>query len=105
MHPWSTIVNLPRSGGVANQIPDFRTEYVNMTATGLNIIGRMGYEIGKEPSEPVRRQRYIDLATKIDWQRSADIWKNNIISADNKISTQRGPVSAAANRVREALGI
>ncbi len=105
MHPWSTIVNLPRSGGVANQIPDFRAQYVNMTATGLNIIGRMGYEISKEPSETVRHQRYVDLAVKVDWRRTADTWKNNIISSDNKISTQRGPVNAAAKAVREVLGI
>ncbi|WP_033440176.1 DNA sulfur modification protein DndB, partial [Saccharothrix sp. NRRL B-16314] len=105
MHPWSTIVSLPQRGGVANQIPDFRAQYVNMTATGLNIIGRMGYEIGKEPSEAVRLARYVDLAQKIDWRRDAKIWENNIISTDNKISTQRGPVNAAAGEVRKALGI
>ncbi|MEV4773058.1 DNA sulfur modification protein DndB [Micromonospora humida] len=105
MEPWSTIVTLPRSGGVAQQIPDFRAKYINMTATGLNIIGRMGYEINKEPSEAVRRQRYVDLATQIDWRRNAPIWSNNIISSDNKISTQRGPVNAAAGAVKAVLGL
>ncbi|WP_229400877.1 DNA sulfur modification protein DndB [Micromonospora okii] len=105
MEPWSTIVTLPRSGGVANQIPDFRAQYINMTATGLNIIGRLGYEINKEPSESIRRQRYIDLATQIDWKRAAPIWRNNIISGDNKISTQRGPVNAAAIAVKTTLGL
>ncbi|WP_245757626.1 DNA sulfur modification protein DndB [Amycolatopsis xylanica] len=105
MHPWSTIVGLPRSGAVANQIPDFRAEYVNMTATGLNIIGRMGFHILKEPSDALRRERCFELATKIDWRRKAEIWQNNIISGDNKISTQRGPVTVAAKAVHEALGI
>ncbi|MBM7491930.1 DGQHR domain-containing protein [Micromonospora luteifusca] len=104
MEPWSTIARIQPGTGVANQIPDFRATYINMTATGLNIIGRMGYEIGKEPSAELRRDRYAALATKIDWRRDAPLWKGTIISAENKIATQRGPVNAAAARVREALG-
>jgi DNA sulfur modification protein DndB len=105
MEPWKTIAELPSSGGAANQIPDFRAAYVNMTATGLAIIGRIAYEINKNPDEEVRKAGYIDLATKIDWQRSAPIWLNNIVSADGKLSNQRGPVAAAANAVRQALNI
>jgi hypothetical protein len=46
-----------------------------------------------------------DLATQIDWRRTAPLWRNNIISGDNKISTRRGPVNAAANAVKAVLGL
>lgn len=105
MEPWNAIVGLPHSGGVANRIPDLRGTYVNLTATGLNIIGRLGYEIGKDPSESARRDRYVDLAKRIDWKRDAPIWLNNIISEGGKISTQRAPVAAAVAAVRKQLGL
>ncbi len=75
-----------------------------MTATGLVVIGHVAYEIEKNRDEDWRRARYIDLATKIDWQRDAEIWQGNIITGD-KINTTRGPGRAAAQRVMRALGI
>ncbi|WP_218028282.1 DNA sulfur modification protein DndB [Nocardia yamanashiensis] len=104
MTPWNSIVELPKSGGPANQVVDFRRHYVNMTATGLVVIGHVAYEIEKNRDEDWRRARYIDLATKIDWQRDAEIWQGNIITGD-KINTTRGPGRAAAQRVMRALGI
>jgi DNA sulfur modification protein DndB len=104
MAPWNSIVELPKSGGVANQVVDFRKHYVNMTATGLVIIGHVAYEIEKNPDPAWKEARYVDLATKIDWRRDAEIWQGNILTGD-KISTTRAPGRVAAGKVMAALGI
>ncbi|WP_329414629.1 DNA sulfur modification protein DndB [Nocardia vinacea] len=105
MDPWREICELPTSGGPANQVTDFRQKYVNMTATGLVVIGRVAYEIRKSPDLDWRLEQYKRLAIEIDWRRSATIWQNNIISKDGKVSTQRGPVREAANNVKAQLGL
>ncbi|XVV03144.1 DNA sulfur modification protein DndB [Actinosynnema sp. CA-248983] len=104
MTPWNAIAALPTTGGPANQVVDFRKHYINMTATGLVIIGHVAYEIEKNPDPQWREARYIDLATKIDWNRNAAIWRNNIINGD-KITTTRSPGRIAAAKVMEELGI
>ncbi|MFE2997334.1 DNA sulfur modification protein DndB [Nocardia sp. NPDC059246] len=105
MDPWREICELPTSGGPANQVADFRQKYINLTATGLVVIGRVAYEIRKSPDLDWRLEQYKRLATEIDWRRGASIWLNTIISADGKVATQRGPVRDAANRVMEQLGL
>lgn len=104
MTPWNAIAELPTSGGPANQVVDYRKQYINMTATGLVIIGHVAYEIEKNPDPAWREQRYVELAQKIDWRRDAEIWQNNIISGD-KITTVRGPGRVAAGKVMEQLGL
>jgi DNA sulfur modification protein DndB len=102
MTPWKDVASLPTTGGVANQVVDFRRHFVNMTATGLVIIGHVAYEIEKDPDHAWREARYVELATEIDWRRDATIWQGTII-VDDKISTTRGPGRAAAQRVMEVL--
>ena len=104
MAPWDAIAALPTSGGPANQVVDYRRHYINMTATGLVIIGHVAYEIEKNPDAAWREDRYIDLATKIDWRRNAQMWQGNIIAGD-KISTTRGPGRVAAQVVMKELEI
>ncbi|MFI6226445.1 DNA sulfur modification protein DndB [Micromonospora echinospora] len=104
MTPWSIIAELPTSGGPANQVVDYRKHYINMTATGLVIIGHVAYEIEKNQDSQWRTDRYVDLATKIDWRRDADIWQGSIISGD-KISTTRAPGRTAARKVMAAIGL
>ena len=54
MAPWDAIVALPTTGGPANQVVDYRRQYINMTATGLVIIGHVAYEIEKNPDAALR---------------------------------------------------
>ncbi|MFC3965779.1 DNA sulfur modification protein DndB [Nocardia jiangsuensis] len=105
MDPWREICALPTTGGPANQVADFRQQYVNMTATGLVIIGRVAYEIRKSADLDWRQDAYRRLATEIDWRRSGSLWAGTILSPDGKISTQRGPVREAADRVKHQLGL
>lgn len=104
MTPWQAIAELPTSGGPANQVVDYRKHYINMTATGLVIIGHVAYEIEKNPDPGWRTDQYLRLATKIDWRRDAEIWQGAIISGD-KISTTRAPGRLAAKRVMAAIGL
>lgn len=104
MMPWKSIAALPTSGGPANQVVDFRKDFINMTATGLVIIGHVAYEIEKNPDPQWREDRYVDLATKIDWRRDAAMWQGNIITGD-KINTARAPGRTAAKNIMEALGM
>jgi DGQHR domain-containing protein len=105
MEPWRDIAVLPKSGGPAAKIPDYRQKYVNMTATGLVVIARVAYEIRKNPDLEYREGIYKRLATEIDWQRNADIWKGTIVSVEGKISTNRAPVKQAAEKVKQQLGL
>jgi hypothetical protein len=105
MDPWHDICELPTTGGPANRVADFRDKYINMTATGLVVIGRVAYEIRKSPDLEWRLEQYKRLATEIDWRRNASIWRNSIVSPEGKIATQRGPGRVAAEKVKEQLGL
>lgn len=105
MRPWNDIASMPSGSDAPNRIPDYRTKYINMTATGLVVIGRVVHEINKRFDDPARKEEhYRRLATEIDWRRGAEIW-NNAIVQNNKVMTQRGPVREAANRVMAQLGL
>ncbi len=105
MTPWKEIAHGGDEWLGKNSVADYREQYVNMTATGLAIIGRVGYTVIKKTNDPVEREAYYRrLATEIDWRRSAEIWQNGIIQ-NNKIMTQRGPVRESASKVLAALGL
>jgi DNA sulfur modification protein DndB len=105
MEPWKAIAKISVNDSMASQIPDLRKDYINLTATGLVVIGRVAFEINKKLLESERAAKYVELATEIDWRRKADIWKDTIILSDGTMVRNRGPVSNAANRVKEALGL
>ena len=105
MDPWNKIQGFPKTGGTANQIPELRQKYLNLTATGLAIIGRVAFEINKGETEVDRVQAYSDLATKVIWLRSDPIWAGNVITDDQKLVTSRAPVKSAALEVMKVLGL
>ncbi|MBF6339485.1 DNA sulfur modification protein DndB [Nocardia abscessus] len=105
MDPWAAIADLPKSGGPATKVPDYRQKYVNMTATGLVVIARVAYEIRKNPNVEWRKEQYKRLAVEIDWRRNAAIWEGTIVSSDGKISTNRAPVKQAAENVKQQLSL
>ncbi len=110
MDPWKEIAELPIHSDEANRIPNRRASYLNLTATGLVLIGHIGYEInmlGLANSE--RLDKYRDLGTRIDWRRSADIWNGTVLIPDPKrglkVLTNRGPVKAAIRAIERELGL
>lgn len=104
MEPWNRIVSMPKSSSVANQIPDLRRIYLNLTATGLVIIGHVAFEINKSALEIDRMNAYAALATKLDWHRTAALWRGKVVTTEGKLITMRGPVKEAAQAAMKALG-
>jgi DGQHR domain-containing protein len=92
-----------RQGTPRNRIQELRKEgWICLTATGLNIIGRIGHELFK-----AQRADWRAMAAKlgeIDWSRDAAPWQGNIVR-DGKITTQRAPVRTAVDNVRAQLGL
>ena len=85
---------------------DLRGEFLNLTATGLLVIGRVGFDVFKLYPEDREMQRalFIDLATKIDWRRVANLWAGSVIASDGRILTSRVPVNQAAERIMQIIG-
>lgn len=82
---------------------DLRTKYLHFTATGLLIIGRVGhYILQKDESE---QDELIEKLAKLDWRREAEMWRNSVVTLDNKVNTQNTPVSAAVVLVKRAIGL
>lgn len=90
-------------GTPRNIIKDRRAEgWICLTATGMVIIGRIGYELFRD-----RRPDWRDVARRlgnVDWSRDGALWRNNIVRA-GKMTTQRAPVRLAAENVRRAIGL
>lgn len=101
MKPWNEVAAQP------SRVPELRTVWLNMAATGLVVIGRVVHHINTtyaHASEAERVTKYGELASHIDWRRAAPIWQGNVITA-NKVATQRAPVRLAADAVIAALGL
>lgn len=106
MEPWSRIVAVPTDGtGVTQVIPDLRQKYLNMTSSGLVIIGRIAYDINKLPTDIEKMSLYENLATQIDWRREAVIWQNNVVTGAGKLVTLRAAINQAAKGVKTQLGL
>jgi DNA sulfur modification protein DndB len=106
MKPWNEIAQIRPHTDAATRIPDLRQQYVNLSASGLVLIGRAGHEIHKHTADPEERRRlYVRLAREIDWRRTGPLWAGTLLNAEGKIQTQRSPVKMAGNRVLEQLGL
>jgi DGQHR domain-containing protein len=105
MQPWRTIVRIPPGDTMSSQIPDLRKEFLNLTATGLVIIGRVAFFINKHFPEDQRATKYIELATGVDWKRGAEIWQGTVMLEGERLVSSREPVRLAAERVQAQLGL
>lgn len=72
MAPWNEIAPLKPGHGESNVVPELREKYVNLTMTGLTVIGIVGFHASKKsPAEQV--EIYKKLAA-IDWRRDNPDW-------------------------------
>ncbi len=86
-----------------NIIKDKRAEgWINLTATGLVITGRIGFELFRD--QVPNWESYADLLGKLDWSRNSLLWRGNIVRGP-RLSTQRAPVKFAVEHVRRAIGL
>lgn len=92
------------AGVELNKIPAYREQgWVCLTATGLNVIGRIGHELFRD-KYPNWQDYAQAIGKKIDWNRTAEIWKDNIVR-EGKIITSQGPLKQAVATVRKAIGL
>jgi hypothetical protein len=106
MTPWPKIGQGKPS---ANLVMTLRPEYLNLTATGLGIIGQVVWQINKdfaaqEIDDQERIALYHSLATRIDWRRDAAIWQGSAVQ-DGKLSTNRAAVDKATRAAAAAVGV
>ena len=100
---WEEIAKLPPATLEASQIPVKRTEgWVCLTATGLNLIGRVGYNLFTRGER--NWKSYADKLGKVDWKRDAAMWQGNIIQG-NKLLTQQAPLKNAYEQICQVIGI
>lgn len=101
---WASVLSSGDPATASIDTTALREQYVSFTATGLVVMGRVGYAM-RAYDKPERTRLVQTLARDIDWSRSAAIWQDNIITAGGKIVTQRAPVELAAIRVKQRLGL
>jgi DGQHR domain-containing protein len=99
---WREIAELPVGELESSQIPQKRQDgWICLTATGLNLIGRIGHELFSSGER--NWKAYADRLGAIDWRRSAEHWQGNIVQ-NNKMMTQQAPLKAAVARVKQEIG-
>lgn len=105
---WHEIANLPLGTLEISQVPVKREEgWICLTATGLNIIGRVGHKLFTNAELLKNWKLYAAKMGDpqiIDWKRSAGIWQGNIVQG-TKLLTQQGPVKHAFEQVTQAIGL
>jgi DGQHR domain-containing protein len=85
------------------RITELREEgWVCLMATGLVIIGRIGFELFK--NQMADWEEYADKLGAIDWRKTGAIWQGNIIM-DGRVMTQQTPVKTAVAVVRKSIGL
>jgi hypothetical protein len=112
---WSRIAKLPTGTLQVSQIPGIREDgWICLTATGLNVIGRVGHKListglmdsPTDQAEAGRQawKQYVQKLATIDWKRGAAIWQGNIVQG-NRLVTQQSPLKQAFKKVAAAIGL
>ncbi len=83
-------------------IPSHRAEYVDLTATGLQVISRVGYSIMW--TDRSDREEMVQKLAQLDFKRTAPLWQGNIIEGE-KLKTNNTPVKMAVAAVKQAIGL
>jgi len=99
-----------KDGLEMNQIPILRSEWLVLNSAGLNIIGRIGYEILQDPLLKQKMDIYIDELSKINWRKDAPQWLGNIVAKGSKEETLKingtnASLKAATIIVRKLIGL
>ena len=102
-----TISNM-KDGVEMTKIPELRREYLILNSAGINIVGRIGNIILKDPVLYAEIDKYIEKLAQIDWRKNADVWKGNIMQEGSKvlrIANSNATLRVAVNKVIEVIGL
>ena len=73
-----------------------------LNRTGLVVIGTIGYDLFTNSITDWRA--YAEKLAAIDWRRSADMWKGNVVLENGKIALGHSAVRSAIQGVCGAIG-
>ena len=105
MPVWAQIAKLPTGTLEVSQVPGIRDQgWVCLSATGLNIIGRVGHKLFSTAELRTNWKEYAGRLGAVEWKRSAAVWQGNIIQGQ-RLVTQQTPVKNAFKRVCAAIGL
>jgi DGQHR domain-containing protein len=100
---WKEIAQVKPGTLEASQIPGKRDQgWVCLTATGLNLIGRVGNYLFTHNVQEWKE--YAEKLGHVDWRKSAEMWQGNIIQG-NKVMTQQGPLHRAYAALAAQIGL
>jgi DGQHR domain-containing protein len=109
---WKVVAAITKRGPQMAKIKDLRQYSPSLlyTATGLNIVGCVGYEIFKNHKDEWRM--YAERLANLKFDKSDKLWSDVLEPKVNKagekvfnISTNRAPVERAIARVLQAIGL
>ncbi len=99
---WSEITTLPLDGPKRQLIPKYREAgWICLTATGLNILGSLGYDLFTNDVE--NWQDYVKKLAHVDWSRDGELWQGNIVQS-GRLMTSTSPIKKAVENLESALG-
>lgn len=97
------ISKIPNDSPTRGQIPKFREAgWVCLTATGLNVLGGIGYDLFTHGI--VEWRDVVKKLADIDWKRSSGIWEDNIIQ-NGKLITSNPAVKRAVEKLEAQIGL
>jgi DNA sulfur modification protein DndB len=97
-----------KEGVEMSKIPEKRREYLILNSAGINILGRIGNKIFKDPLLYKDIDKYVTALSKIEWEKNSEIWKGNIVAVGakgDKIATSNSTLKEAVSKVSEIIGI
>ncbi len=101
-------VSTLKDGVEMSRIPALRSEYLILNSAGLNIIGRLGNDMMSRKFTSEEMDVYIERLANIDWKKSGEIWKGNIVTGGEKgfkIANSNASMKEATKAVRTAIGL
>jgi hypothetical protein len=105
--PILTEVSLMK-GAQTTRIPELRAKHLILNSAGLNIICRIGHDLIVSNMTSPEMDQYIKGLGKIDWEKKANIWRDNIVqqgAAGLKISTANSTIKEAVKKVKIEIGL
>lgn len=74
MTPWNIITEMKPGHGESNSVPELREKYVNLTMSGLAVLGSVGHYAWthKNPSEQTEIYKRV---AALDWSRANPVWQ------------------------------
>ena len=82
---------------------DLRENYIVTQGVVIQALGQVGAYFYKNPDVDMNKK--LKALRKINWKRSAPIWKYRVIRADGKILTSNKAIFLTANQIKKEIGI